>query len=164
MVPPSTARLRFRQMTEDDLDVMADLLGDPRVMEFYPSPKTREAARAWIEWNEANYAAHGHGLWIVEDHNNTFIGDCGLTWQQVCGRRELEVGYHVRTELQGRGLATEAAAACRDHARSIGVEHLIAIIHPENVRSQRVAVKIGLSLEAEDSTGGMRRLVYGGDL
>jgi hypothetical protein len=33
-------------MTSGDLDDMARLLGDPRVMAFYPAPKTRdEAAR-----------------------------------------------------------------------------------------------------------------------
>ena len=34
------------------------------------------------------------------------------------GVTELEVGYHVVPALQGRGYATEAAAACRDYART----------------------------------------------
>jgi RimJ/RimL family protein N-acetyltransferase len=41
-------------------------------------------------------------------------------------------------------------AACRDHAREVlGVERLIAIIHPANLPSQRVAEKIGLRYERD---------------
>ena len=151
MLPAATARLRFREMTAGDLDDMADLLGDPDVMRFYPAPKTRDEAANWIRWNQDNYATHGYGLWIVETHAAEFVGDCGLTWQLVNGVRKLEVGYHVRAELQGHGLATEAAAACRDFARQhTDARELVAIIHPDNHASQRVATKIGMSPVASD--------------
>ena len=39
------------------------------------------------------------------------VGDCGLTIQDVEGQPFVEVGYHVKLELRGQGLATEAA--CR---------------------------------------------------
>lgn len=164
MIPPPTPRLRFREMTADDLDHMAALLGDPEVMRYYPAPKTRAQAQAWIDWNVRSYAEHGFGLWIVETHDGDFVGDCGLTWQSVGGERHVEVGYHVRAELQGRGYATEAATACRDAARAAGAEHLIAIIHPRNVPSQRVARKIGLRLERSVPHDGGEILVYGTDL
>ncbi|MCP1412870.1 RimJ/RimL family protein N-acetyltransferase [Paenarthrobacter sp. A20] len=45
---------------------MSSMLGDPLVMTYYPAPKTRDEAAAWIEWNRDNYARHGYGLWIVE--------------------------------------------------------------------------------------------------
>jgi len=50
--------------------------------------------------------------------------------------------------MQGRGYATEAAAASRDFARDVlGASRLTAIISPLNVPSQRVAAKIGLKAE-----------------
>lgn len=98
-------------MTTADLDDMARLLGDPDVMRFYPAPKTRNQAAAWIAWNQRNYADHGHGLWIVETLEGDFVGDCGLTWQDVDGVSMLEVGYHISPAWQGRGFATEAVAA-----------------------------------------------------
>lgn len=154
MLPAPTARLRFREMTPGDLDDMAALLGDPLVMTFYPAPKTRDEAARWIDWNRENYAEHGHGLWIVETHDGRFVGDCGLTWQEVNGVPALEVGYHVRAALQGRGYATEAAAACRDLARAeLDVADLVAIIHPDNTASERVARKIGMT-QREDDLGG----------
>lgn len=63
----------------------------------------------------------------------------GLTVQRVDDVDEVEIGYHVRAGLQGKGLATEAAAACRDYAReTLEIDRLIAIINPANVPSRRV--------------------------
>ncbi|HMH58912.1 MAG TPA: GNAT family N-acetyltransferase [Galbitalea sp.] len=165
MTPSDTRRLHFREMTDDDLDDMAAMLGDPEVMTFYVSPKSRSETQGWIDWNKKNYAEFGFGLWIVETLDGKFVGDCGLTWQQVDGVRMLEVGYHIRRDLQGYGYATEAASACREYAAQLGQLRLVAIIHPENVPSQRVAEKIGLSLQSSsiDSRGQVRS-VFGAPL
>ncbi|MFJ5955334.1 GNAT family N-acetyltransferase [Paenarthrobacter sp. NPDC092416] len=165
MLPKPTARLRFREMSPADLDVMAALLGDPDVMAFYPAPKSRPEAAQWIAWNEANYARLRYGLWIVETHDGEFLGDCGLTWQDVNGRSELEAGYHLRTPAQGRGYATEAAAACRDFAREVvRVRRLVALIHPDNTPSRRVAERIGMTHIEDDHHGSMVRTVMGVEL
>lgn len=69
-----TRRLRFRDMTTVDLPLIATLdLGGAR------------GPAGWIEWNRHNYAEHGFGLWIIETHEGVFVGDCGLTMQQVDG-------------------------------------------------------------------------------
>ncbi|YCK80856.1 GNAT family N-acetyltransferase [Arthrobacter sp. D3-18] len=162
MLPHPTARLRFREMTLDDLDEMSSMLGDPAVMTYYPAPKTRDEAAAWIEWNQTNYARDGFGLWIVETHDGGFVGDCGLTWQQVNGRSELEVGYHVRRDLQGRGYATEAALACLELVRDVlRVGRLVAIIHPDNVASRRVAERLGMRQLEDDRGAELVRTVMG---
>ena len=159
---PASARLTFREMTPGDLDDMARLLGDPAVMTYYPRPKTRAEAAGWIEWNRGLYRVRGHGLWLLTASDGSFIGDCGLTPQPVDGVSELEVGYHVVPALQGRGYATEAAAASRDFARTVlGARRLIAIIHPDNKVSQRVAAKIGLQPEKRTKVhGGRDAVIY----
>ncbi|MEO6981993.1 MAG: GNAT family N-acetyltransferase [Edaphobacter sp.] len=166
MALPFSERLVFRQMTDDDLSDMAGMLGDPEIMAYYPRPKTIDEAQAWIDWNTVNYNEHGYGLWIIETKSGEFVGDCGLTWQAVNERWELEVGYHVRSSMQRHGYATEAAAACRDFARDVlNVPHLVAIIHPDNIASLRVAEKIGLQFEEDDfRPGAARRSVYGAAL
>lgn len=165
MLPNSTARLRFREMTLADLDLMSSMLGDPEVMTYYPAPKSRDESAAWIKWNQDNYARHGYGLWIVETRDGEFVGDCGLTWQHVNGRAELEVGYHVRRDVQGRGYASEAALASRDFARDVlGVPLLVAIIHPGNVASRRVAERMGMQQLEDDMGGSLVRTVMGIEL
>lgn len=39
--------------------------------------------------------AHGFGLWVIETHAGEFIGDCGLTMQEVEGEWLVEAGWHV---------------------------------------------------------------------
>lgn len=118
----------------------------------------------WIEWNRRNYNAHGFGLWIIETHAGEFVGDCGLTMQEVEGEWLVEAGWHVRSPLRRRGYATEAATVGREAAHDAGVAHLIAIIRPDNVASQGVAAKIGLVLEREVHRNGGPALVFGADL
>jgi RimJ/RimL family protein N-acetyltransferase len=160
--PADTRRLSFAEMMEDDLDDMAALLGDADVMRHYPRPKTRDEARSWISWNQDLYQREGFGLWVIRLRaTGEFAGDCGLTLQEVEGT--VEVGYHVRADLQGLGYATEAAAACRDHARQVlGLRRLIAIIDPDNKPSQRVAEKIGLRFERDATyrSGQQRVRIY----
>ncbi|MFD1249247.1 GNAT family N-acetyltransferase [Nocardioides ginsengisoli] len=150
MLPLATPRLRFREMAEADL---ADIASLDRGGSRGPAD--------WIAWNLDNYAEHGFGLWVVETHAGEFVGDCGLTMQEVEGAWLVEAGWHIRADRRRSGLATEAAAAVRDAARDAGVEHLIAIIRPHNVASQRVATKIGMVLEREIHKNGGPALVFG---
>ncbi len=78
----------------------------------------------------------------------------------------LEVGYHVLPRLWGQELASEAAAACRDFARDqLGAKQLVAILHPKNTASRRVAEKIGMRHVADDHGGQIAvRTVLGIDL
>ena len=152
MLPSPTPRLRFREMTPTDLDHVATLdTGGSR------------GPADWIEWNVANYAEFGFGLWVIETHAGEFIGDCGLTMQEVEDEWCVESGWHVRSDLRRQGLAAEAAASVRDAARDAGIGHLIAIIRPDNAASQGVAKKIGMSLEREVDKRGPA-MVFGMDL
>jgi RimJ/RimL family protein N-acetyltransferase len=163
-IPEPTERLVFREMTDADLEPMAALLGDPEVMTYYAHPKDRAEALDWIRWNRRLYEERGFGLWVIElRETGEFVGDCGLTPQEVEGVAEIEVGYHVRRPMQGRGYATEAATASRDFARDeLGLSRLIAIIHPDNTASQRVAEHIGLTLEKEVDRHSGRKRIYAG--
>ena len=140
-------------MTESDLPDIAGLeLGGSR------------GPAGWIEWNLRNYAEHGFGLWVIETHAGEFVGDCGLTMQEVAGTWMVEVGWHVRSALRRQGYAAEAAGAVRLAAQESGVEHLIAIIRPDNVASQGVARRIGLALECQVHKFGGPAMIFGAAL
>jgi RimJ/RimL family protein N-acetyltransferase len=153
-------------MRPTDLDFMSEMLGDPRSMSYYPRPYRRDEAEAWIAWNRRLYRERGFGLWLVSlSESGEPVGDCGITPQMVDDVEELEVGYHTHPAYQRRGYATEAVAAVRDFAQSmLGLRRLVAIIHPENVASRRVAESIGLMPERDVDHSGLRRQLFAGDL
>jgi RimJ/RimL family protein N-acetyltransferase len=157
-----TQRLILREMTDDDLDDIARLLGDPEVMRYYPRPKTRAEAKGWIGWNRSLYQQHGFGLWIMTlADTGEFVGECGLTIQVVDATEEVEVGYHLLPAFQRRGYATEAASACRRAALdTFGADRVIAVINPDNRPSQLVAERIGLRVEKHAQLYGADRVIY----
>ena len=146
-----TQRLLLREFVPEDVDALAAILSDPETMRFYPAPLDLAAVGAWIERHRQRYADAGHGLWaMILKSSGELIGDCGLTRQIVDGADEIEIGYHVRRDLWGRGYAPEAARACQDYGFTrLGVDHLISLIRPENLPSRRVAEKTGLILWKE---------------
>jgi ribosomal-protein-alanine N-acetyltransferase len=157
-----TSRLILREFRLDDADALARVLSDPETMRFYPAPYDRAGVEDWIARGIRRYAEHGHGLWaMVLKASGEMIGDCGLTVQNVDGADEIEIGYHVRRELWGQVLATEAARACRDYGFArLRAERLISLICPENLPSRRVAEKNGMTVWKEVMWHNISHLVY----
>jgi RimJ/RimL family protein N-acetyltransferase len=162
MIVLKTPRLRLRQMTADDADNLLGIFADPEAMRFYPATKGRRETEAWIDWNLRSYAEHGIGLWIVEaKETGRFVGQCGLTMQEVEGVWEPEVGYLFLRAYWGRGYATEAAAACLDYGfTQQGYERIICLPSAANLPSRRVAKRLGMRLEREVERRGIRMCVY----
>ena len=157
-----TQRLILREFTVDDVDSLVRVLSDAETMRFYPAPLDRRGVEEWICRNIRRYAKDGHGLWAaVLKASGEVIGDCGLTVQNVDGVDEVEIGYHTRRDLWGRGLATEAARACRDFGFArLPVEHMISLIRPENLQSCRVAEKNRMTVWKEVMWHELPHLVY----
>ena len=157
-----TERLRLRPYTFNDLDDLFEILGDPDTMTYYPEPYSRDRTMGWIEDNVKRYEMDGFGLWAMEmKETGDFVGDCGPAVREVERQREIEIGWHVHRALWNRGLATEAAAACRDHCfGALGLKRVISLIRPENLPSRRVAEKIGMVIEREVDWHRYRHLVY----
>ena len=69
------------------------------------------------EGNNDNYKTYGFGLWAVTlKKTGEFIGDCGITIQNIDGELLPEIGYHIHKKYQRQGFAKEAARACRGWA------------------------------------------------
>ena len=157
-----TSRLVLREFSADDADALALVLSDAETMRFYPAPLDRAGVEAWVVRNLDRYAKDGYGLWaMILKSTSEVVGDCGLTTQNVGGLREIEIGYHIRRDLWGRGLASEAARACRDFGFAhLPADRLISLIRPENLPSRRVAEKNGMSVWKEVMWANLPHLVY----
>ena len=157
-----TQRLILREFVAEDADALARVLSDPEAMRYYPVAFDRKAVEEWIARNQRRYAMDGHGLWAMDlKASGEMIGDCGITLQEVDGEFLPEIGYHLRRDMWGRGLASEAAHTCRDHGfQQLGLEPMICLIRPENLPSLRVAERIGMKVWKETTRSGLQQLVY----
>jgi len=157
-----TSRLILREFIPGDADALARVISDPETMRFYPSPFDRAEVEEWIARNIRRYRANGYGLWAVDlKATGEMIGDSGISLQEVDGEHLPEIGYHLRRDLWGQGLATEAALACRDYGfRVLEADLLIALIRPENVASGRVAVRNGMKAWKDTVRVGLWHSVY----
>lgn len=158
----ATPRLSLREMTWDDLDFLAMLLADERVMRHYPKPCTREEAQLWMGRILDRYAQHGHAFWLVSLRaTGAPIGQVGLLLQHVDGVDEPEIGYMIHADHWRQGYASEAAAAVRDHAFTrLDKPRVISLIRPVNVPSQRVALRLGMKPERLTSWHDLDHLVF----
>ncbi|HEX6709528.1 MAG TPA: GNAT family N-acetyltransferase [Rubrobacter sp.] len=145
-----TERMFLRRMEMSDVDYLMGIFSDPVAMRYYPGTKSRQEVEDWVRWTLESYRDHGFGLWaaLLKD-SGEFVGQCGLTVQEVEGKEEVEIGYLFLRKFWGRGLATEAARASRDHGFRLGYKRLVSLIDPGNLASRRVAEKTGLTLEKE---------------
>jgi RimJ/RimL family protein N-acetyltransferase len=157
-----TPRLQLREFTPEDADALALVLSDPETMRYYPVPYDRAGVEQWIERNRQRYQDDGVGLWAMElKKTQELIGDCGIIRQQVEGESFYEIGYHLRRDFWGQGLATEAAVACRDWGFAhLKTSRLISLIRPENLPSRRVAERIGMTVWKEVNWRGLTHCVY----
>src|SRR5690606_25222716 len=98
---------------------------------------------------------------FVQDENYVFglFRDDGLGGEECLGIAELgprvreipsyELGFWVRSDTAGQGLATEALSELLDYAfTKLKAKRVFMRCEPENIPSRRVAEKIGLKQEA----------------
>ena len=141
-----TDRLILRELKLNDKDELAQILSDKESMKYYTHPFSDEEVVNWINRNINNYKTYSHGLWaVLLKGKNTFIGDCGITIQQVEGENIHEIGYHIKKEYWNKGYATEAARACKDYAFNIlNIDKIYSYTKVDNCPSRKVAEKVGM--------------------
>lgn len=146
-----TNRLILRHQVITDLDDLWALYKNPNITKYIPdAPRSREEAQEELEWHMHGHPKHPElGLWAtVHKETGEFIGRCGLLPWEIDGVHEVEVAYTIAQEYWGQGLASEAAQGILQHGfGKLNLSRLICMIEPENIGSQKVAEKIGMSLE-----------------
>jgi RimJ/RimL family protein N-acetyltransferase len=168
----TTERLLLRLPESGDADALHRAFGDPEVMCYVGDGKPFSFAQteATIERFCERWRADGFGALVVERAGGGgVVGEVDvLAWDRetwAYGLRselgpeiDLELGWTLAREAWGRGYATEAALALRDWAfRELRPPRLISMIYPANVRSQRVAQRIGERFEREVVTASGKR-------
>lgn len=148
-----TERLLLREYTMDDFEALYEILSDSDTMQHYPAPFDENRTKKWITWNLDNYEKHGFGLWaVVLKETGEFIGDCGITIQNIDGEMLPEIGYHIHKKHWRRGFAKEAARSVRDWVfQNTRYDTVYSYMKYTNVGSFSTAIAIGMKKVKEYS-------------
>ncbi|GAB3605523.1 GNAT family N-acetyltransferase [Conyzicola nivalis] len=149
----STERLLLPPLGLEHADDLVALYSDPEVARYVGGDSLTaqtiplQAARFAAIWRE-----HGYGQSAVIDRETgEFLGRVGLHYWP--GWDEVELGYVLAADAQGRGLAAEAARAWIAWARaSLARDHLISVIDPRNAASVTLALRLGFVWDRDDVT------------
>lgn len=143
----ATSRSRLRAMQLDDFHVWAEVFCTDR-SRWMDGPYSKDAAFTEFAASAGSWLLRGFGGWTVEDlatrHAAGFV--CIHLDPSV---REPELGYFLSAEAEGRGLALEATSAARDWAWAQGLLTLVSYINPANLRSIRLAERLGARLDVQ---------------
>jgi RimJ/RimL family protein N-acetyltransferase len=155
-----TDRLCLRVPTPQDAEALYDLFADAEVMQGLnrePVSAVEDVGAMIEEGMIGGWRTDGLGPFILETTatDPQVVGQAGLmifdtrgwtpsTWAGAGRHAQPELGWALTRAHWGHGYATEAAAAIRDWAQEYrSIDRLVSLISPENVRSQRVAQRLG---------------------
>lgn len=131
----------LRPPREDDIPAIVDACQDPEVTRWtrVPSPYTEEDARAFVAGTTDG------GFAVVDRRTGELLGMIGV---HDIGDSVGQIGYWVKREARGRGVATRALRLVSEWAfDALELARLQLITEPENLASQRVAEKAGFQRE-----------------
>ena len=101
----------------------------------------RDSIQAWKEEKAFDFTIRG------KDDPGRHLGNISI-WQTSRTGRIGEIGYWIRTDLVGRGYATEATRAVMEAGfETMGLHKITLRIAVGNKGSERVAEKLGFTIE-----------------
>jgi RimJ/RimL family protein N-acetyltransferase len=143
-----TARLDLVPLRPDEADEMAGVLADPGLYAFTGGePPDSDMLRERYQRQVVGQSADGSEQWLNWiarlRESGQAIGYVQATIRPAAN--EADVAWLISVASQGRGLASEAAAALVDWLIAGGVRTIEAHIHPEHAASAAVARRAGLT-------------------
>lgn len=120
----------------------------------------RDTLAAYIR---GQYHFYEYGIWaVVEKQSGIIIGRAGITDFPLNEKETAkEAGYQIFKPYRGAGYGLEAMKEILSYGREeLDIHRLYARIDPSNVRSIRLAEKLGFSLVQTDSGSVQSRLLY----
>ena len=153
-------RLRLRGPVAGDADDLFALFSDPEVMRYWSRAPMRERGEAEGLIGEMLEAFERRELinWVIAGHDDRAVGTCTL-FRFDPRHRRAEVGYALRSDHWGRGLASEAVSLAIEWAlHALDLHRVEADIDPRNDASRKLLERLGFRSE-----GVLRERFFVGD-
>jgi len=163
MIVRETPRLRIRHFNENDTDFIIKLLNEPSFIENIVDKGVRNKQDA-INYLEsgpyASYQKFSFGLSMVELKDSIApIGMCGLIKREELD--DVDIGYALLSEYEGKGYAKEAAQAVLENANAEhGLKRIIAVTSPSNAASIKLLETLGFKYESMVELYGMDNKLF----
>lgn len=115
-----------------------------------------EQPESWIREKVDRFErSGGMSLWAaVERESNRAVALAGLQWEEIDGRRELDIGCVVAASARLRGFATEATQGVLDAAFAAGYERITAMTFPDNPGALHILHALGFERQGETTFDG----------
>ena len=153
-----TPRTILRAFNAGETKTLHTILSEPGVLRYFPSsnPPSLGRVEKLIESQSHHWEEQGFGWWAVADKaDDSLDGWCGLGFLE--DTEETEIKYLFSPSHWGRGIATETASVCLEYGyREVNLDTIIGLTHLENIPSQRVLEKIGLTFRNQAEYFGMQ--------
>ena len=142
-----TNRLRLRHWEEKDIEPFAEYFSDETNAKYVGGQKDFNEAWRYLALLIGHWQLNGFGYWAVDElSTGKFVGCVGL-WRPA-GWPEIELGYWLLNEYQGKGYAREAALKSKEYARDVlNTGSLVSYINPNNAPSIKVVETMGAEYE-----------------
>ena len=140
-------RVLLRPWQDRDADDFAAMNADPRVMEFFVAPLSREESDALFARMRASFTEERQWGWWCVDIDGECAGFTGLSAPpyQTSFTPCIEVGWRFRPQFWGQGYATEAARLALDYGfNTLQLREIVTFAAVGNHRSRRVMERIGM--------------------
>ena len=149
--PKNSQRLAYRPITQNDFEEWLALFDKEEVAIFIGLDQSLSKRALCEKWFEKVFHRYENNLGgmnaIIDAESRVLVGQCGLLIQDIEGQQMLEVGYSILPNHWGKGYASEAAQAHRNHAfENKLANELVSVVHVDNIKSAKVAINNGMRI------------------
>lgn len=159
-----TERLTLKPYSGQDVEPLVNLITNREIAKTFMVPDFETAEQAvalankLISFSQVDGTQHlEYGIYL-DGRLIGFINDCGIE------ENEIEIGYVIHPDHQGKGYATEAVKAVIGELREMGFRKITAGFFTENTASRRVMEKCGMKpsdfSEDEEYRGVLHKCLY----
>ena len=161
----NTRRLIGTPAVPGDFADIRQLHGDSRVMATLSADGntfSEVQTRAFLKNAAEHWKLHGFGLWVLRTQlDGAFVGYGGIRHTVVEGRDEIELGYAIRSDYWGIGLATEISiAALKLGFHVMRLDRIVAFTLPHNRASRGVMENCGFTYQRDIVHAGLPHVLY----